>query len=211
MSSLTASSRIDTAISFVVSKRLYDLHTSMPCEVIAVDLGKESPTVDVKILWEGISQETPSLNYKYPDVLDVPLMVYGVSPEIKMTMPVKVGTRGVVYFPEKPLYGFNGKDKATVQVTPDLTAFPLMGLYFIPTYQGGTVDPENIVIKHTNTTITITKEGVQIVAPSGLDCNGAKITPDGDVLTASGVSLNKVRESFNPHTHGGGPTPSTSI
>lgn len=197
--------RFDTAIDRLISTRLYDTHTQMPCEVTAVNLNKEIPTVDVKVLWEGRSQENSSLNYKYPEILDVPVYMLAAGPDVRITVPIKVGTLGVVLFPEKPLYEFDWKTSSKVVMTSELTSFPLQGLLFLPSYQCGPVDANNIIIQNKSCIITITGESVNISAPSGMTVNGAQITPDGDVVTAAGVSLNNVKAVYNAHTHGGGP------
>lgn len=203
--------RFDQAIDSVISKRLYDVHTQMPCVVTAVNIGSSDPKVDVSILWEGVSQENPSLNYKYAEIYDVPVTMLAVSPSIKITVPVKVGTFGVVQFPEKPLYSFNGKDKVSVAITSEKISHPLMGLSFIPSYHCGPIDPDNIIIKNETSTITIKKDSIDIAAPTGMSINGLTITPDGDVVTKDGVSLNNVKAVYNSHNHGGGPTPTPQL
>mgnify|MGYP000673962884 CR=1 FL=1 len=39
----------------------------------------------------------------------------------------------------------------------------------------------------------------------------AKITSDGDVVTSDGISLRNVKQVYNNHNHGGGPTPSPQL
>lgn len=202
----TGVQRFDEAIAGLISKKLFDVHTSMPCVVTSINLGKEFPTCDVQILWEGTNDESSSLNYKYPEIYEVPIYMPSVSPTIKITLPVKIGTLGTVLFPEKPMRGFNGKDKVSINVTTNRESFPLTGILFIPSYHCGPIDSENIIIQNETSIITIKKDSISVSAPTGMTVNGATITPDGDVVTASGVSLNNVKTVYNSHTHGGGPT-----
>lgn len=206
---MSSNTRFDTALENFMSRRLYDLHTQMPCIVTAVDLNKEIPTVNVKVLWEGRSQENTTLNYKYPEVYDVPVHMSSAGPDVRITVPIKVGTLGTVYFPEKPLYEFDWKTSSKVVMTSELTSFPLQGLLFVPSYQCGPIDSENIVIQNKTSIITISPDGsISIVAPAGMNVNGATITPDGDVVTKDGVSLNNVKAIYNQHNHSGPqPTP----
>ena len=51
------------------------------------------------------------------------------------------------------------------------------------------LDENEIRVQQNDIKITLSDGKVTGVAPSGFDLNGAKITPDGDVITASGVSL----------------------
>lgn len=201
----TGVQRFDSAIDSFVNKKLFDVHTSMPCVVTAVDLGKEFPTCDVQILWEGTNDESSSLNYKYPEIYEVPIYMPSVSPNIKITLPVKAGTLGTVLFPEKPMRGFNGKDKVSINVTTNRESFPLTGILFIPSYHCGPIDSDNIIIKNETSIITIKKDSIDIVAPQGMTINGATITPDGDVITKNGVSLDNVKATYNSHVHGGSP------
>lgn len=203
----TGVNRIDEALDKFISKRMYDQHTQMPCVVTAVKLSGEIPYVDVQILWEGTSQENTALNYKYPEILDVPIMMLAVGPSIKITVPVKVGTLGIVQFPEKPLYGFNGKEKVSVVITSEKTSFPLQGIAFYPSYHCGPIDADNIIIKNENSTITVKSNSIEMTSPADIKINGATITPSGDVITANGVSLDNVKSVYNNHNHGGGPTP----
>lgn len=207
----TGVQRFDDAIDKVISKKLFDVHTSMPCVVTAVDLGKEIPTVDVQVLWEGTNDESSALNYKYPAVYDVAIYMLSVSPNIKITVPVKVGTLGIVLFPEKPIRGFNGKDKVSINVTTNRESFPLTGILFLPSYQCGPIDPDNIIIKNETSIITVKKDSIDITAPTGMTINGLTITPDGDVVTKDGVSLNNVKAVYNSHNHGGGTTPTPQL
>lgn len=207
----TGVNRIDDAIDRFISKKLYDTHTQMPCIVTAVSLVGEIPKVDVSILWEGVSQENPSLNYKYSEILDVPINMLAVSPTIKITVPVKVGTLGEVHFPEKPLYGFNGKDKASIAMTSERSSHTLMGLSFTPSYFCGPIDADNIIIQNETSVITVKKDSIDIAAPTGMTINGLTITPDGDVVTKDGVSLNNVKAIYNSHNHGGGPIPTPQL
>ena len=51
------------------------------------------------------------------------------------------------------------------------------------------LDEDEIRIKKDDITLVLSGNSVTGIAPGGFDLNGAKITPSGDVVTASGVSL----------------------
>ena len=73
------------------------------------------------------------------------------------------------------------------------------------------IDPDNLIIQHNTTKITIKKDSVEAVTEQDFKINGAKITSDGDVVTSDGISLRNVKQVYNNHTHGGGVAPSPQL
>lgn len=92
------------------------------------------------------------------------------------------------------------------------------------------IDPDNVVLENDKATVTLNPNGdialanpkVKIQAlvdgnvqvsngagnlvmdPSGLvTVNGAKITPDGRIITAKGIDVDDFFEKYSRHTHGG--------
>lgn len=191
--------RFDVALDSYVRKILKNVHTNIPAEVLAVDYSKG--TVDLKVLYEGISlvEDNPSLNDRYPEILDVPLHILSAKKgRAKITVPVSVGDIGLLYFPEKDMDGFNGsvvKDKKEQKIN-----HTSQGIYFIPELPTSSspiqLDPDNIIIEFDNAKFIMKPDGNVII-------NGATITPDGNIITKAGVDLNAFKAEYDMHVHGG--------
>lgn len=201
--------RFDDALGAYVARRMQEIHTSMPAKIVAVDYDKG--TVDVEILYEGKSPINDLLNYKYPQIQDVPVHTYSTQGgKVKITVPIKAGDVGAVFFPEKPMEGFTG-GKVTIDLEKNSDTHVLQGIYFISEMSTistpVSIDPDNLIIQNETTVITVKKDSVDAVTTSDFKINGARVTSDGDVITSDGVSLRNVKAVYNDHTHGGGPTP----
>ena len=101
------------------------------------------------------------LNYKYPTIYDVPVHTYSAQGgTIKITVPIKAGDVGVVKFPEKPMDGFKG-GKVSIDLEKSVDTHVLQGICFISEISTETtpvtIDPENLIIQHNTTKITIKK------------------------------------------------------
>jgi hypothetical protein len=81
------------------------------------------------------------------------------------------------------------------------------------------IDPENIIIKNDKAKFTITNSSTKIETAGGsaelkasgeLNVNGAKISPDGQITTASGVNLDLFFQDYNLHKHSGVQTGSSN-
>lgn len=207
------SNRFDDALSLYLGRQMQEIHTQMPAKVVAVDYGKG--TVDVEILYEGVSPVDQLLNYKYPTIYDVPVHTYSAQGgTIKITVPIKAGDIGIVKFPEKPMDGFKG-GKVSIDLEKNVDTHVLQGICFISELSTETtpvsIDPDNLIIQHNTTKITIKKGSVEAVTEQDFKINGAKVTPDGDFVTSDGISLRNVKQVYNNHTHGGGVTPSPQL
>ena len=205
--------RFDDALSAYLGRQMQEIHTQMPAKIVGVDYTKG--TVDVEILYEGASPVDQLLNYRYPTIFDVPVHTYSAQGgSVKITVPIKVGDIGVVYFPEKPMDGFKGT-KVTIDMEKNTDTHVLQGIYFISEMSTETtpvsIDPENLIIQHNTTKITIKKDSVDAITEADFSVNGAKITSDGDVVTSDGISLRQVKQVYNNHSHGGGPLPSPQL
>lgn len=206
-------SRFDDALSLYLGRQLQEIHTQIPAEVVAVDYDKG--TVDVVVLYEGISPVDQLLNYKYPTIFDVPVHTYSAQAgKVKITVPIKIGDKGIVKFPEKPMDGFKG-NKVTIDLEKNTDTHVLQGICFISEISTETapvsIDPENLIIQHNTTKITIKKDSVEAITDQDFKVNGARITSDGDVITSDGISLRNVKQAYNNHTHSGGPLPSPQL
>lgn len=207
------SGRFDDALSLYLKRQLQEVHTQMPAKIVAVYYDKG--TVDVEVLYEGASPIDQMLNYRYPVIYDVPVHVYSAQGgKVKITVPIKVGDIGIVKFPEKPMDGFKG-DKVTVNLEKNTDTHVLQGICFISELSTETtpvsIDPENLIIQHNTTKITIKKDSGEVVTDQDFKINGAKVTHDGDFVTSDGISLRNVKQVYNNHTHGGGTLPSPQL
>jgi len=195
----TTVGRFDVAIDNILRRQLMNVHTGIPAEVAAVDYTKG--TADVNVLYEGVSNvgDISALNDKYPQILDVPIQIVSAKGgKAKITVPVSVGDKGMLYFPERDMDGFSGTlVKNTKEQKLTHTS---QGVYFIPemptTSNPISIDPDNIIIEFQNSKFTIKPDG-------NIDINGATITPDGNVITKAGVDLNEFKMMYDTHVHGG--------
>lgn len=200
-----AGQRYDEAIELFMKKFLRQVHTSVPCTVVGVDLSV--PSVDLQ---PTVSTDFGD-NYKpdvYPVLYDVPLLVYSANGgKAKMTVPVKAGDKAALHFSER-----NPHSKTDLSTHGMYSCYAVVGME-------GEVHPEDIVIKNEiaemsfspDGTITLKNSSANIVAqPDGnVKVNGLTITPSGNLITAAGVDLELFYAHYLQHYHAHG-EPNTS-
>ncbi len=215
---MAAIQRMDAALNQWFARQARDIHTGLRAKVVEVDYSIPSATV----------QPLASTNFDdgtvdaYPAVFDVPLsMPSANSGKARLTLPVKPGDIVGLSFSER------NESDANDLTTHGL--FP--GWSIIGVHSDGNamvIDPNNVelwndqvhfslapegdfVLKGPVGTFTVDKDGKMsftngsatlTAKPDGnIEMNGAKVTPDGNIVTARGVNLNDFYDWFTRHTH----------
>lgn len=198
----------------------------MPAKVLNVNYDKVC--VDVEVL---ITTEITEDRYvPYPKLYEVPLYVYsGDGGKARQTMPVQVGDIVELTFADRDTVNFLLGDGSNI-VNPD-SDYPLSmgGQHYVllakPSIplQATTrpIERDSLVTEYEHSkitqkadgtlNITNSKGGTLTLKPDStltfsgqtVSVNGCKITPDGNVVTKSGVNLDDFYKQFTKHVHGG--------
>lgn len=215
---MAAITRMDAALNQWFARQARDLHTGLRARVVDVDISIPSATV----------QPLASTNFDdgtvdaYPAVFDVPLsMPSGNNGKARLTLPVKPGDIVGLSFSERNESNFN--DVTTHGLFP--------GWAIIGVHSDGNampIHPDNVELWNENVHISLSPEGDYILeTPAGklvvdkaglfqftngqatlsaepggtISMNGAKVTPDGNLITARGVNMNDFYDYVMGHNH----------
>jgi hypothetical protein len=190
--SVNEQSRMAGMFRSFIREILIHLHMHVPAKITEIDYDKgfikAKPLIKMMINESKIVEEE--------EIFDVPITTMSFdNNNVSMTFPLKVGDKVFVIMSDRDTANLINSDAKTV-VDPLLRdpfgVYPIGCLPFHTFTKSVPIDKENIIIKNNNSKITVGQDDV--------DVNGAKITPDGDVVSAEGVSLTN-------HTHNGGPVP----
>lgn len=213
--------RYDAAFGIYMSRYLRNnLHTNIRGKVVGVDY--KGPTVDIQPM--AYTEFASGTEDTYPVIYDVPVQLpSGAGGKARLTMPIKVGDTVGLSFSER-----NENDN-TDQNTHQL--FPGWAVTQIFTEGNAkAIDPDNVVLENDKATVVLKPSGDMILqnpttqirsladgnveinngagrismSPSGaIDCNGAKITPEGKIITAQGIDLDAFHDTYLQHVHSG--------
>lgn len=195
-------------IRIAIDSMLVNLHTSLPCEVVAVDYEKQS--VDVKIVVNKITADDTVV--PFDTIQEVPIG-YTQTKKYSMTLPINIGDTGQLIFNERQLDNWIVNNEI---VEPDDTRkHSLSDALFIPNFvsrvnnipnisdseleirtrdnltkirinENGTItaDCKNFVINSENTTINATTK-FTVVSPVSEFSNAVNVL---GLLSASAYS-----------------------
>lgn len=204
--------RFTTSLGNLIQNSLADVHTILPAKITSVDYGSGRasvlPLVKTQI---GVNK-----TIAYPELSGVPLVVMsgGLA---RITFPVKSGDTVLVLFSERdPTNVLSGT--GTEAVNPVLTNY--LGLFpigVIPCISvagnAKEISNEDVLLENDQAKLLLKPDGTMnfqngsatiTAKPDGnVEVNGLKITPDGNVITASGVNLNDFYQRFLSHVHSG--------
>lgn len=215
---MAAVTRMDAALGQWFARQARDIHTGIRAKVVDVDYSVPSATV----------QPMASTNYddgtvdSYPALFDVPLsMASGNGGKARLTIPVKPGDIVGLSFSERNENDANDKTTHGMFAGWAVTSIHTDG-------NAVAIDPNNVELWNDKVHISMTPEGdMTIQGPVGtmkidktgqmtfsngaanfaakvdgnIEMNGAKITPDGNLITAKGVNMNDFYEHYMTHTH----------
>ncbi|QEQ94904.1 hypothetical protein pEaSNUABM56_00105 [Erwinia phage pEa_SNUABM_56] len=210
--------RLDAAMGLFINKTLREFHTNVRGTVVDVDYSVPSVTVQPNASTE-FSDGTIDA---YPAVFDVPLqMPSGNAGKARLTMPIKAGDQVGLSFSER------NEGSKTDMSTHGLFA----GWAVSQIFSDGNaiaIDPDNVELWNDKVHFSLTPEGdYTLTGPVGtlkvdkagvwtfdngaakftaqtdgnFDMNGAKVTPDGNVITKSGTNLDEFYAWFKRHGH----------
>ena len=216
-----SSSLLSILEDFMVEKGKY-IHTQIVCKVLKVNNGMVDVQPLIKTMWKPASFLGEGLESNYPVIFDVPIKFESSKRGLTGLMtPVSVGDVGVLTFSERSVEnyqdsaGLNIVNSGTVithSMDGDAQALCYSGEVFtesssvnFPTDETLLFYGDSIISLKENKISLRVASGANIhLAPDGkVLINGATITPSGDVITASGVSLNELNGQFQRHTHTG--------
>lgn len=218
--SVNEQSRIASMLRGFVDDMLYDVQTNIPAVVTSVNYG--NGTLSAKPLIK--TKKKGGQMYEEPMVHDVPILtVAGNAGKAKMTFPIKVGDKVVLIMANRDtgtLLNSSGGSIVEPEMDKPLGWYPIgaHACLFVEA-DANDIDPENIIIKNDKAKFTITNSSTKIETAGGsaelkasgeLDVNGAKISPDGQITTASGVNLDLFFQDYNLHKHSGVQTGSSN-
>lgn len=210
--------RMDAALDVFLKKYLRDYHTNLRVRVVDVDYNIPSATVQplASTTFENGTVDA------YPAIFDVPLqMVSANGGKARLTVPIKPGDVLGLSFSErnenstsdKTTHGLN-PGWAITSVHSDGNAMP--------------IDPNNVELWNDQVHFSMTPEGdFTLTGPVGtlivdktgqfsftngaatitaqvdgnIVMNGARVTPDGNFITARGVNMNDFYDWFVRHDH----------
>lgn len=191
----------------ILNKVKKDIENSLPCEVVKVH---ERNLVDVRPLIKKVASGQAFSRQIIPNIHSE---IFGAG-DLLISFPVKVGDRGWIIASDRDISLFLQNDAESEPPTARKHSFN--DARFIPDIMKNfTISEDDIdalviqnrdgtvkialdqnEIRITNGTVhgVISSTHVDFTAPSGFFVNGAQITPSGDVVSSSGVSVNN-------HTH----------
>lgn len=218
--SVNEQSRIPSMLRGFVDDMLYDVQTNIPAVVTSVNYG--NGTLSAKPLIK--TKKKGGQMYEEPMVHDVPILTAaGNTGKAKMTFPIKVGDKVVLIMANRDtgtLLNSSGGSIVEPEMDKPLGWYPIgaHACLFVEA-DANDIDPENIIIKNDKAKFTITNSSTKIETAGGsaelkasgeLNVNGAKISPDGQITTASGVNLDLFFQDYNLHKHSGVQTGSSN-
>lgn len=218
--SVNEQSRIASMLRGFVDDMLYDVQTNIPAVVTSVNYGNGTLSAIPLIK----TKKKGGQMYEEPMVPDVPILTAaGNTGKAKMTFPIKVGDKVVLIMANRDtgtLLNSSGGSIVEPEMDKPLGWYPIgaHACLFVEA-DANDIDPENIIIKNDKAKFTITNSSTKIETAGGsaelkasgeLNVNGAKISPDGQITTASGVNLDLFFQDYNLHKHSGVQTGSSN-
>lgn len=204
--------RVTTSLGNLIQNNLADVHTILPAKISSVDYGSGKasvlPLVKTQI---GINK-----SLAYPELIAVPLVIMSGG-KGRITFPVKAGDTVLVLFSERDptnVLAGTGTDVVDPVQKNYLGLFPIGILPCISV--AGNAKPisnEDVVIENDKGKITLKPDGTNVIengaskivqeASGNVKVNDLTVTPDGNIITASGVNLNQFYQQFLTHIHSG--------
>lgn len=204
--------RFTTSLVNLIQNSLADVHTILPARITSVDYGSSRasvlPLVKTQI---GVNKTLP-----YPELINVPLVVMSGG-TARITFPVKSGDTVLVLFSERdPTNVLAGTGTETVNPvqTNYLGLFPI-GVIPCISVAGNSksISDEDVLLENDKAKLILKPDGtanydngaakVTIQPDGNVNVNGLRITPDGNIITSSGVNLNDFYQRFLNHVHSG--------
>lgn len=188
------------AISALVEAKMAELHNSVPCTVVSVDLAKQTcvlqPTVKARIRKPDGTQEWMAL----PQIPDVPLH-FPSGGGVTMTFPVKEGDEALAVFSSRVQDAWQQQSgdqpQAEMRAHDVSNAFAMVGFKSEPkalssvsstSTQIRSDDGKQVFDIHPANGFTMTSEGVSMkLTKDGVDFTGGHIKHNGKSIDAAHI------------------------
>jgi hypothetical protein len=196
---------LNGAFRSLYNKILKDIENKLPVEVLEVNANRTKVTV--RPLIDKVDKDENRIQRQ--EIKGIHVFTAGAG-NFLMSFPISVGDKGWIDAADRDISIFLQSYSSAPPPTRRMHDFN-DSIFYPDIMTGFTIAEEDagaVVIQNKQSTIkialdesearvsngavkiTITGADISIDAPSGMTINGAKVTPDGDVVTASGVSLN---------------------
>lgn len=204
--------RFTTSLGNLIQNSLADVHTILPAKITSVDYGSGKasvlPLVKTQI---GVNK-----SLAYPEMGGVPLVIMSGGTS-RLTFPVKSGDTVLVLFSERDptnVLAGTGTEAVDPVQTNYLGLFPI-GILPCISVAGNAkpISDEDVLLENDKAELILKPDGTLnfsngsatiLAQPDGnVKVNELTITPDGNVITASGVNLNDFYQKFLNHIHSG--------
>lgn len=222
-SSGNSSSLLSILESFLTNKAK-NIHTQIACKVVAVHHKKGSVDVQplIKTMWQPASFLSSGLEGAFPVIFQVPVKHESAQRgKAGLRLPVSIGDVGVLQFSERNTELYLESDGESIVDSGTVVTHSMDGVPQVLCYSGEVfteakpfeIPEDEAILEYGESKITLKETTAHITVASGANVNlnedgsvtvnGAIITPQGDVITASGVSLDTLNQQFQEHTHTG--------
>jgi hypothetical protein len=191
------------AIDAIVEYHLSETNTCMPGIVRAYDATKRRATIQPAL---NRQFEDDSFEY-YPPIVGVPVhMPSGGG--FTISLPIAVGDTVTLLFSQRSIEKWKQSTTGNTINPEDFRRFDLTDAIAIPGLHPFSASP-NLSLANSDTDLILTAGSSVIrMKPDGtIDMNGATITPAGDVVSATGVSLSNHLHTGNLGAPTGAPIP----
>lgn len=210
--------RMDAALGMFIDKTLREFHTNIRGTVVDVDYNVPSVTVQP----DASTEFSDGTFDSYPAIFDVPLqMPSGNAGKARLTMPIKAGDKVGLSFSER-----NDGDKYDMTTHGLFAGWAVSQIF--SDGNATAIHPENVELWNDQVHFSMTPEGdytlktpgsemkidkagvwtfsngsvkMSVTTDGYFDVNGAKITPDGNLITKEGTNLDELFRWFKRHGH----------
>jgi hypothetical protein len=188
------------AFDLLMNKIKKNIDNSLPCQVVSVN--ETRTIVTVKPLIKVIANNGEAVSRG--DIKGITVQTFGAG-GFFISPPINEGDLGWLQASDRDISVFLQSYEDSEPPTGRKHSFS--DARFIPdimrNFTISSEDETALVISSADgsTRIAIDDGEIRVTAPSGATVNGAQITDSGDVVTASGVSLDDFKAEYDAHMH----------
>lgn len=216
------SSSLLTVLETFLTNKAKNIHTQIACKVVAVHHKKGSVDVQplIKTMWQPASFLSSGSEGVFPVIFQVPVKHDSAQRgKAGLRLPVSIGDIGVLQFSERNSELYLESDGENIVDSGTVTTHSMDGVPQVLCYSGEIfteakpfeIPEDELILEYGSSKITLKVDSAHVTVASGANVNlnldgsvtinGATITPEGDVITANGISLDTLNQQFQDHTH----------
>lgn len=200
INSETNNDLLSGAFKMLIEAVKKETENSLPCRVVSVNAERTRVTVEpmIKIVGRDTSQVDRA------EIKGLPVFTMGGG-DTFISFPIKAGDFGWIDASDRDISLFLQSYGKSEPLTGRKHSFS--DARFIPdimrsfTISGDDSSALVISTKDGAHKIAIDQSGIRHTSSANIDVNGATVTPSGDVVTASGVSLDEFKAEYDAHGH----------